>query len=53
MDKAQIERLTQLTRLAQGQPTKRTRAEILAAERAAAKSYLARPAPAMKGITTP
>ena len=53
MDKAQIERLTQLTRLVQGKETKRTPAEILAAEKAAAEKYRAKSAPSTKGTTTP
>jgi len=53
MDKAQIERLTQLTRLVQGKETKRTPEEILAAEKAAAAKYVARPAPKTTGVTSP
>ncbi len=48
-DKAQIERLTQLTLLAQGQKTKRTPEEILAAEKTAAAKYVAKPAPINTG----
>ena len=49
MDKAQIERLTQLTRAAQGLPTKRTPAQVLEAERLAAQKYLARPPAKVRG----
>ncbi len=43
MDKAQLERLTELSRLAAGQATKRTPAEILASEKLAAGKYIATP----------
>ena len=52
IDKAQIERLTQLTRAAQGKTTKRTPAEIAEAERQAAAKFLPRP-PAVKTVETP
>ena len=42
MNKAQIERLTQLTLAAQGKPTKRPLEEILRSERAAADKYIPR-----------
>ena len=53
MNKAQIERITELTRLVQGKGTKRTPEEILAAEKAAAAKYTVRPAPATSGVTPP
>lgn len=43
MDKATIERLTQLALAVQGLPTKRPVAEILASERSAAEKYLPTP----------
>ncbi len=46
MNKAQIERLTQLARASQGKDTKRPLNEILATERSAAKMYIAMPVPA-------
>ena len=52
IDKAQIERLTQLTRAAQGRPTRRTPEEIAASERQAAAKFLPRP-PAVKTVETP
>jgi hypothetical protein len=42
MNRAQIERLTQLALAAQGKPTKRTVKEILAGERSAAAKYIPR-----------
>ncbi len=45
MNKAQIERLTQLARASQGKDTKRSLKEILASEKAAAERYIARPRP--------
>lgn len=42
MDKATIERLTQLTLAAQGKPTKRPLKEILLAEKVVASKYLPR-----------
>jgi hypothetical protein len=42
MNKAMIERLTQLTLAAQGKPTKRPLNEILRSERAAAEKYIPR-----------
>ena len=42
MDKAQIERLTQLNRAAQGKSTKRPLDEILKSERAVAEKYIVR-----------
>ena len=42
MNKAQIERLTQLTLAAQGKTTKRPLDEILRSERAAAEKYIPR-----------
>lgn len=43
MNKAQIERLTQLALAAQGKPTKRPVNEILASERSAAEKFLPTP----------
>lgn len=43
MDKAQIERLDQLTRLAQGKDTKRTKEQILASEKSAGEKYTVKP----------
>jgi hypothetical protein len=43
VDKAQIERLTQLSLMVQGKPTKRSRDEILKSEKVAAEKYI--PAP--------
>ena len=40
MNKAQLERLTQLALAAQGKPTKRPVKEILLSERSAAEKYL-------------
>ncbi len=45
MDKAQLERLTQLALAAQGKKTKRPVEEILASERSAAEKYIARAKP--------
>lgn len=45
MNKAQLERLTQLARASQGKKTKRPLQEILASEKAAAEKYVARPKP--------
>jgi hypothetical protein len=42
VNKAMIERLTQLTLAAQGKPTARPLAEILRSERAAADKYIPR-----------
>ena len=42
MNKAMIERLTQLTLAAQGKPTTRPLDEILRSERAAAEKYIPR-----------
>ncbi len=53
MDKAQLERITELTKLVQGQKTARKPEEILAAEKAAGAKYIARPAPAKSGIAPP
>lgn len=54
MNKAQIERLTQLTLLVQGKETKRTPQEILASEKSAAAKYLVRPKVTQTGeIPTP
>ncbi len=44
-DKAQIERITQLTRLVEGKTTKRTPEEILAAEKSAGAKGGPRPVP--------
>jgi hypothetical protein len=43
VDKAQLERLTQLSLMVQGKPTKRSRDEILKSEKVAAEKYI--PAP--------
>ena len=45
MDKAQIERITQLALAAQGKKTKRPVKEILASERSAAEKFIARSKP--------
>ena len=45
MDKAQIERITQLALAAQGKETKRPVKEILLSERAAAEKFIARSKP--------
>jgi len=42
MDKASIERLTELTLAAQGKPTKRPLKDILRSERAVAEKYIPR-----------
>lgn len=42
MNKAQIERLTQLALAAQGKPTKRPVKEILLSEKSAAEKYIPR-----------
>lgn len=42
MDKATIERLTQLTMAAQGKPTKRPLKDILLAEKVVASKYIPR-----------
>lgn len=52
-DKAQIERLTQLTRLVEGKKTKRTPEEILQAEKTAAARFKVKPAPNKTGTTSP
>lgn len=52
-DKAQIERLTELSRLAAGQSTKRTPAEILTAEKSAAGKYIPKPKQAAPAPETP
>ena len=43
MDKAQLERLTQLDRLAGGKETKRTPEEIRQSEASAARKYIVAP----------
>lgn len=43
MNKAQIERLTQLALASQGKPTKRPVKEMLLSERSAAEKYIPRP----------
>ena len=53
MDKATIERLTQLTLAAQGKPTKRPVDELLKSERAAAERYIARLPPVTSGVEAP
>lgn len=50
MNKAQIERLTQLALAAQGKSTKRPLNEILAGEKLAAQQFIAR-APAVTTVT--
>lgn len=45
MNKAQLERLTQLARASQGKETKRPLEEILASERGAAEKYIPRAKP--------
>ncbi len=45
MNKAQIERLTQLARASQGKETKRPLKDILASEKAAAEKYIPRSSP--------
>lgn len=52
MGKAQIERLTELARAAQGKATKRPLKEILASEKAAAEKYIPR-VPVTKTGTIP
>ncbi len=52
-DKAQIERITQLTRLVEGKPTKRTPEEILAAEKSAGAKGGPRPVPIKSTGGTP
>jgi len=53
VDKATIERLTQLTLAAQGKKTKRPVDELLKSERAAAEKYIVRPPPVTSGVETP
>ena len=53
MDKAQIERLTELARAAQGKPTKRSLKEILASEKSAAGKYIPRVPVTKTGTVTP
>ena len=53
MNKAQLERLTQLTLAAQGKPTKRPLEEILKSERAAAEKYIPRPPVITSGVEAP
>jgi hypothetical protein len=52
MDKAQIERITELALAAQGKPTKRLLKEILASEKSAAGKYIPR-VPVTKTGTVP
>ena len=53
VDKAQIERLTELVRAAQGKETKRPLADILQSERAAAEKYVTRVPVTRTGLTPP
>jgi len=53
VDKATIERLTQLTLAAQGKPTKRPVDDLLRAERVAAEKYIARLPPVTTGVEAP
>jgi hypothetical protein len=53
MDKAQLERITQLARAAQGKPTKRPVDELLKSERAAAEKYIVRPPPVTAVVEAP
>lgn len=53
MNKAQLERLTQLALAAQGKPTKRPLKEILASERSAAEKYIPRPLITKTGVESP
>jgi hypothetical protein len=53
MDKAQLERITQLALAAQGKPTKRSVDELLKSERSAAEKYIVRPPPVTTGVEAP
>lgn len=53
MNKAQIERLTQLALASQGKETKRPVKEILASEKLAAEKYIPRPRITKTGEVTP
>ena len=52
MDKAQLERITQLALAAQGKPTKRPVKEILASEGVLAGKLFTRPPAVTRGVET-